>query len=97
MHVKRAVTGNHHRAPPPPERHAHRGSEAITHAAHAERDEEAAAAAHRQIVDRGRTGVARIDDDVHAVGQRGVEGDERVTVAHTGTVEPRRGQLGMRH
>ena len=50
------------------ERHADAGAEAVPHAAHAERDDEPAAAPHRQVVDRRRADVARVDDDVDPSG-----------------------------
>ena len=67
-----------------PERHADAGAEAVPHPAHAERDDEPAVAAHRQVVDRRRADVARVDDDVDPVGQRRVEHRHRIAVPDTG-------------
>ena len=84
VHEERAVAGDHDGAPTPAERHADAGAEAVAHAAHPERDHEPAAAAHRQVVDGGRAGVAGVDDDVRAVGQHA----RRARRSRRGTARP---------
>ena len=83
--------------PPAPERHTHAGAEAVSHAAHAQRDDESPVAAGGQVVDRRRADVSGVDDDVDAVGQRGIQHGHRLAVAHPGAVVRRRLQLGPRH
>ncbi len=86
--------GDDDRPSPTPERHADTSSEAVSHTAHAERDDEPPVAPHRQVVNRRRTDVPRVDDDVHAVGQRGIQHRHRIPVTHAGAVEYRRRQFG---
>ena len=103
MHEERAVPGDHHHPPArrlsfrAAESHPDAGSEAVAHAAHAQRDREPALSPHRQVVNGRRAGVAGINDDVHFVGQCVIELGHGVVVAHTRAVESRRGQLRVRH
>ena len=66
------------------------GAEAVSHAAHAQRDDESPVAAGRQMVDRRGADVSGIDDDVDTVGQRGIQHGHRLAVAHPGPVVRRR-------
>ena len=97
VHVERAVAGDHHGAPPPAECHPDARPEGVAHAAHAERDHKPAVAAHRQVVDRRGAGVAGVDDDVGAGGQRGVKHSHRLAITHPGALERRRHQVGTRN
>ena len=52
----------------PSERHADAGAEAVAHAPHPERHHEPACAPGGQMVDRRRTGIAGVDDNVDSSG-----------------------------
>ena len=54
VHEERAVAGDDHGPSSPPERDTDAGAEAVSHAAHAQRDDESPVAAGRQVVDRRR-------------------------------------------
>ena len=97
VHEERAVTRDNDGAAPASERDTERGAEAVSHAAHAQRDDESPVPASRQVVDRRCADVACVDDDVDTVRQRGVEHGHRLAVAHAGPVMRRRLQLGPRH
>ena len=66
------------------ERAADACAEAVTHTAHPSAMMNLPVGSHRQQMDRCRSGVACVHDDVCVVGQRVVEHGHRVAIAHAG-------------
>ncbi len=103
VHEERAVPGDHHGAPARPvahrtaEGHPDTGTEAVTHAAHAECDGKPAVPANGQVMDGGCAVVACVDDDIRPVGQHAVKHDHRIAVSDTQTLEDRGLQFFVGH